>query len=385
MTDLTAAYRRLAALLGAHFCVDLFSGILAGFLPAVLVYFDLDLRYGAIMMTSLGIGSNFLQVPAARVAVRSSGPGALIAGLALCGTFPVLALLPRTTPLWGLCMVMFCVGVGIALVHPQGLRGIQTLTELPARVSTPIFMIGGFLGYAVSPFTGGLLVQTFGMKGVLWCFLLPVAVIAAILLTRVRLAVEVPGQGARAETRQEESCRWSFARIWVMALFLNTGTLTVSSLLPTMLHRQGFSLGFGGFSAMLFGLGSATGSLLVGYAAKRIRPERLIVAGLCAGIPACALYLVLSQYRAAAVLLFFAGLSVAAGFPQMVALIRTVKSRFALSTRNGLLVGWTWGIGGLIFLGMGVLAERYTVMTAVAAGVASYVVTLVLSVLPTKK
>ena len=35
MTDSGAANRRLAALLGAHFCADLFSGVLAGFLPLV--------------------------------------------------------------------------------------------------------------------------------------------------------------------------------------------------------------------------------------------------------------------------------------------------------------------------------------------------------------
>ena len=383
MADSGTAYRRLAALLGAHFCADLFSGILAGFLPAVLVYFDMDLKYGAILLTCLGIGSNFLQVPAAKVAARRSDPAALIAGLVLCAAFTVLVLLPRTTPFGGLCLVMFCVGFGIALVHPQGLRGVQTLDSLPPRVSTPIFMIGGFLGYAVSPMIGGALVQFFGIRGILWILPLPAAVIAAILLTRVRLAVELPGKAAApAASAAEAESRWGFGRLWIMALFLNTGTLTVSSLLPTMLHERGFSLGFGGFSAMLFGLGSASGSLLVGYAAKRFRPERLIVAGLCAGIPLCGLYLVLSQCRMAAVLLFFAGLCVAAGFPQMVALIRTVKSRFSLSTRTGLLVGWTWGGAGLIFLGMGWLASRYGVLTAVVAGVISYAVTLTIAVLP---
>ncbi|MBO5689022.1 MAG: MFS transporter [Lentisphaeria bacterium] len=377
MMNFSIAYRQLGALLGAHFFADLVSGILAGFLPAVLTYFNLELSLGVVLITSLGLGSNFLQVPAAKIARDKTGPAALIAGLILCAAFVVLALMPRSTPLWGLCLIMLLVGFGIALVHPQGVRGVQSLTELPASLTTPVFMIGGFLGYAVSPFLGGLLVGYFGMKGLLWLLPVPAAVIAAVYWSKVRFVPD--SQGKKAAAVDMAATAWTFRRIWFIGLFLNTGTVIFSSLLPTMLHRQGFSLGFGGFSAMLFGLGSACGSMGIGLIARRFRPEKLIVWGLCAGIPAGCVYLFCCGVPAACVILFLAGVGAAAGFPQLVALTQTVPSKFALSTRIGMIVGWTWGMAGVLFLGMGVIAERFGVKTALWFGLVSYSAALLLA------
>lgn len=384
MKNFPVAYRQLGALLGAHFFADLVSGILAGFLPVVLTYFDLKLSLGVVLITCLGLGSNFLQVPAAKIAREKTGPAALTAGLILCAAFVALALMPRSTPLWGLCLIMLLVGFGIALVHPQGVRGVQSLTELPASLTTPVFMIGGFLGYAVSPFLGGMLVGVFGMKGLLWLLPIPVAVIAAVYWSKVRFVPDSQGRKTAAAA-DRAATEWTFRRIWFIGLFLNTGTVIFSSLLPTMLNKQGFSLGFGGFSAMLFGLGSACGSMGLGLIARRFRPEKLIVWGLCAGIPAGGLYLLCCGHPAASVILFLAGVGAAAGFPQLVALTQTVPSRFALSTRIGMIVGWTWGMAGILFLGMGVIAQRFGVKTALWIGLVSYSAALLLAAAGKKK
>jgi len=273
------AYQQLAVLLGAHFYADMTSGLLAGFLPVALNRFHLDLSLGVILLTCMGIGSNFLQVPAAKICARRTGPAGLLAGLALCASFVLLGTLPEHTPLLVLCFLMFLVGSGIALVHPQGLRGLQSLDGISPAVSTPIFMVGGFLGFSVSPFAGGLLVEYFGLKGLFWLLPVSVVLMAGTLAVRIQLAEDMPAE------KKKQPCSapvpvWSFRRMLWMAFFLNLGTVTISSLIPAILHERSFSLGFGGFSAMLFSLGSACGSLVIGALCRTRRPERLIFRGL---------------------------------------------------------------------------------------------------------
>lgn len=387
MKNFPNVYRQLAALLGAHFFADLVGGLLAGFLPVLLTHFHLDLSLGVIMISSMGIGSNFLQVPAAKIARNKTGPAALVAGMILCASFAILAVLPSSTPLWVLCLIMLFVGFGVALVHPQGLRGVQSLKSIPGSVSTPVFMIGGFIGYAVSPFLGGVLVGNLGMVGLLWILPIPLLVIGAIYLTGVRLVPDSANAKA-AVTGEENQIRppWSFNRMLLIAFFLNTGTVTVTSFVPTLLHGyDGFSLSFGGFCAMLFGLGSACGSLTLGMVVKKIGTEKLVTAGLCVGIPAGALYLMLAAHPAAALLLFVTGFCAAAGFPQLVALLRHVPSRYSMSTMVGMLVGWTWGFAGLSLLVLGLVAEKCSVAAALWLGLASYLAALILVILPRRR
>lgn len=71
---------------------------------------------------------------------------------------------------------------------------------------------------------------------------------------------------------------------------MNTGTVTIQMLLPTVLNELNFPLSFGGFSAMMFGIGSASGSITIGFLVKKYKPQWFIFAGLLLGVPAVAIY-----------------------------------------------------------------------------------------------
>ena len=349
---------QLGALAGVHFFVDMIGGTLPGFLPAVLERFQISIGTGALLIACIGIGSNLLQMPAAKLAARCTSNIVLLIGMALAGAFVLIGVLPATTPIWALCLLLLLSGFGTALVHPTGLRGVGALPRPEPAVATPFFMIGGFLGFSAAPWIGAVLVQKCGFPGLLWLLLPGIVVASLVVLSRVRL--DRPAEKtAKTAPQPELTSPWSFRRLLVIAFFLNSGTLTIGSLLPTVLVDKGFSASFGGLSAMLFGFGSAVGSLAMGFLSKKIHPAKLIVWSLALGTPAVFLYLIGADLPGMAAFALFAGALASSSFPQIVALTSAISRGAKQGSRLAWIVGGSWGAAGVLFLGVGQLASRF--------------------------
>ena len=121
---------RILTLSLAHFMVDLLGGTLPGVLPVALAYFKLNLGLGVVILTSMSIGCNMMQIPAALLDRHRRTPRLLALGLIMAGLIVLLAALPETTPFFLICLLMIIVGAGIAIVHPLGLRGTQHILSL---------------------------------------------------------------------------------------------------------------------------------------------------------------------------------------------------------------------------------------------------------------
>ena len=131
---------------------------------------------------------------------------------------------------------------------------------------------------------------------------------------------------------------------------------------------------------MLFGIGSAAGSLLFGVLAKRYRPSRFIMIGLAAGLPVIAGYFLLSGFRGAIWLTIPAGMLLSAGFPLIVVLARNAPGRLSLSMRLAWIVGGSWSAATAILLLVGQLADRIGLGRAMNAVWLCYLVALIVAV-----
>ena len=347
---------QLLTLAGLHGYADLVGSLLPGFLPALLPRFNISLGAAALLICCVGIGSNLLQVPLAAATRSRRSPGWLLFGMGACSLVMLFSFLPGTTPLWALCLLLVVIGAGIALIHPLALRGVAGLDGIHPLTATPIFMIGGFTGFAAAPFVGAVLVERFGFPGLLWLLLPAGALAAAVAAAGLKLA-DGKGEGGRATIPDPR--HWSFRRLMVLSFFLNSGTLTVQSLLPTRLVDLGHSLAFGGFRSMLFGLGSAAGSLLAGHLAKRFGSGTLVIAGLAIGTPLTLACLCTPGAAFLPPFLVLAGMTAAASFPLIVAMAGSLPGNGDLGTRLAWLVGGTWGAAGLAFLLVGQLADAF--------------------------
>ena len=381
MNRRTLAIWQLSMLTTIHFTVDMLSGMLPGFLPRLLEKYTLSIGTGTLLLTLCAFSSNGVQLWAGTLRKTATRPLLVQVGLVLGCAICLVGLVPAGPgAMWLLTLIVLVLGVGVALVHPEGLRGVCAIdpgTVTPA-VATSIFMLSGFLGYATGPLLGGVLLECFGFHG-LYLMLIPVALLlVGVSRARVRLAKDRP-QAARGKAAAIPHSTLTFWELFVVATLINTGCVIIQGLLPTYLNLFGFSLGFGGLSAMLFGAGAGLGALGTSFLIKKFETIRCIQLEILAGVPLLILYLCAAPSGWAAALIPLAGVLVGAGFPQLVVLARTAPGGPALGTRMGLVVGGTWGIAGLLLLLVGVAADRFGLRAAMFASPFSFLCVLLMT------
>lgn len=373
---------KLSLLTFSHFLADCANNALPGFLPVAMTYFGLDLTYGVMIISTMGIGCNLLQIPLAKLGGKSSSPIWIMVGLFMLGTLGLIGLLPQNTPFIGLCLLILISALGIALVHPTGLRGVQALDALPAGMTTPIFMTGGFFGAAFSPWIAGILVERFGLKGLLIFF--PVTLVVAFCIGLARIKLETEGKSTAK--KGEVYSPWSLWALLLIATFLNCGSAAFSGLVPYMMNREaGFTLSFGNLALLLFGGGSSASSVLLGIIASRRRVDLLLILLLFTGIPFTILFFLFAGIKWAILLALLSGSLCSSVFPIFVAMAKTSEGKYSLGVRMGLMVGGTWGIAGSVFLGVGILAEYFTAKQVLTVTVPFFYLLAALSALFTRK
>ncbi len=352
----TFYWMQLSVLAGVHFLIDMFASMLPAILPAIRAEFGLSLSLGGLVLVALRMTSNGLQPLIGHFRERKRRPLLIHIGLILAIFVCLLGIVPRggNTYFWVLLFSGIS-GIGIAMVHPEGLRAVHRLKRIQPAVGTAVFMAGGFLGFAGGGAVSAFLVSRFGLPGLYVLALCPVVGIVLVILLRIRLAVEpnVPKNEIRTEDRG-----LPFWLIMAMAIPAAVSTMILASLLPTVLNELGFELTFGGLSATMFGLGGAVGSFVWAKLADKKGELRCTILALFLVIPFLVVYLMFLDHAMAIWLLFGAGFFTVAAYILMITLARHALG-FGLGRRMGFIVGGTWAFADIVFLGLLPIAEHF--------------------------
>jgi FSR family fosmidomycin resistance protein-like MFS transporter len=353
----TFYWMQLSVLAGVHFLIDMFASMLPAILPAIRAEFGLSLSLGGLVLVALRMTSNGLQPLIGHFRGQKRKPLLIHLGLILAIFVCLLGIIPRgdNTYFWVLLFSGIS-GVGIAMVHPEGLRAVHRLKRIRSAVGTAVFMAGGFLGFAGGGAISAFLVSRFGLQGLYALALCPVIGIVMVILLRIRLAVE-PKVPKKNEVRTEDR-GLPFWLIMAMAIPAAVSTMILASLLPTVLNELGFELTFGGLSATMFGLGGAVGSFVWANLADKKGELRCTILALFLVIPFLVVYLMFLDHAIAIWLLFGAGFFTVAAYILMITLARHALG-FGLGRRMGFIVGGTWAVADIVFLGLLPIAEYF--------------------------
>lgn len=342
--------------------------MLPAILPALRTEFSLSLSRGGLVMAAMYITCNAVQPLTGHLRAGRRRPLFLYLGLILGAGICLLGVLPRGNHAFVLMMLLAVVsGVGIAIVHPEGLRGVHRLKYIQPAISTAVFMAGGFLGYACGGAVSAYLVARFGLPGLYPLVLTPVIGIGMVLLSRVRLAVE-QGKALACPMGQTGRIRHiagtgtahglSFWLIMIIAMPAAISTTVLSSLLPTALNELGFKLTFGGFSTTVFGLGGAAGSFAWAHVARKKGELKCSIVALFLAVPFLAAYLWLMDSMAAIGILLGVGFCTVSAYILMITLSRHAVG-LTLGQRMGFIVGGTWALAYVVFMALLPLAEHF--------------------------
>ena len=361
---------QLAALTAVHVFVDLFAGVLPAVLPVVRTEFHLSLAMGVVLLAALNIASNGMQLATGHLRSRQQKPLFLHLGLCAAGTVALIAFVPRHQNSMAILVPLVAVaGTGIAVVHPEALRAVHALGKLPGSVTSAVFMVGGSLGYAGGAWVSSVLVSRWGLPSLLSLLAFPLAAVAAVVLLRVRLAVE--GEQDTATGAGDGRPPLPFWPLMFMATPTSMASAFIPSLLPTCLHARSADLVFGGFSSAMFGAGYAAGAVFWGLVARRRGELRSANLALLLGSPFLWAYLSTLHHRSAVVLLFAGGFCGGGAFPLIVTLARRARGP-VLGRRMAFTVGGSWGIASVLLLAAGPAAERVGILPVLAVSSVGY-------------
>jgi FSR family fosmidomycin resistance protein-like MFS transporter len=351
----------LFVLSSVHFFIDMFPSILPAILPAILNEFSLSLSKGGLVMAVMYLTCNGVQPLTGHLRANKRKPLFLYLGLALGTAICLLDVLPREGGAFaGMIVLAVISGFGIAIVHPEGLRGVHRLRSIKPAVSTAVFMAGGFFGAASSGAISAFLVSRFGLRGLYPIMLLPLVGIVLVLLLKVRLAIERPTyvKDTVHVGAVREPPLLQFWSIFFMAIPAAVSTTIIALLLPTALNELGFELTFGGLSATMFGLGGAVGSFVWAHIAHRKGELKCAITALFLAVPFIVSYLIFINSRMAIWVLFGAGFCAISAYILMITLSRSAAG-LTLGHRMGFMVGGTWGLAYVVFMALLPAAERF--------------------------
>ena len=373
-------WTQLLVLSGTHFLVDMFANMLPSILPVVREQFTLSLSMGAFILVLLTLTSNFVQILTGHTRANKAVPMFLHLGLVLSAGICLLSALPRSGGGIPLIVLLGIIsGAGIAIAHPEGLRAVDSLRQIPPAISTAVFMTGGFLGFAAGGVISTHLVSGFGLAGLYPLTVCPLAGVLMVILSKVRLSTGHTENSRQADCANAPGTKLPFWQLMVMAVPAAVSTTVVLSLLPTNLNELGFKLTFGGFSATMFGLGATVGPFAWAAIAQKKGelPCSILAFLLC--VPLLAVYLLMTSSTAAVWMLFGLGFCSMSAYILIITIARHTslpRAQFpafagtglplrkqggglSLGRRMAFIVGGTWGLANLIFLALIPVAQHY--------------------------
>lgn len=360
----------LAGLLAvSHATNDAFSSFLPVLLPYLQARFSFTETALAGLVAVTSISSNVLQAFAGALADRwgrrKSAALALILGSVLMSTLPIVP-----TP-WALVVVLVIGGLGSALFHPAA-ASMARQAGNKAGLAVGAFGSGGPLGAAVMPIVALWLLRSRGPEAIPWLALIGVALGLALWW----LAPDEPS--VRGDPRKPPP------RIFDVDLFRGpVGALALVGILRAMAYISFVNAvplylvqvrGYApdaellGYTLAAYSAAAAIGMFAAGALEMRFGRQRIVVTAMLLAFPLMLATLVLPPGSWAFYLaVVLGGIGVNAPIPVLVVAAQDLAPH-AVATASGMLMGFTWGVAGVAYVGFGVLQQAIGLVPALAVG-----------------
>ena len=346
----------------SHAANDAFTNILPVFLPILQERFSLGEAALATFVAVISVSSNVLQPVMGAVSDRwgrrRSAALGLIIGSVLMSFLAVVPSVP-------LLFVLLAVGgLGSAIYHPSAVSMARSVGERKG-LSVAFFTSGGPLGSAIAPLVVLAVIRTFGIEYVPWLAMVGVGLGVLLWLYAPK---QVKAVGKERPKLFDPSLL--FGPVGLLAgagIMRSLAFISFTNAMPLWLvNVKGFAADAPviGWTLFVYGAAAAAGVLLSGGLEETLGRRFLITGSMVVALPLLLGTLFALPGSAFYYLLVaLAGAFTNAAIPLLVVSAQDLAPH-AVASASGMLMGFTWGIAGVIYIGFGALQEAVGIAPA---------------------
>lgn len=369
----TTATRRTAiasvgffVLIGAaHTVNDSFTSMLSALLPTLQARFEVSETVLAMLVAMKSFSTSVTQPFFGAVADRLGRRLVGALGIVLSsGLLSLMAVAPTVAILFWILLIG---GLGSAAFHPAGTSIARGLGGSNKSLAVGIFSATGTLGLAVGPVAILLVANNFGLAASPW-LMVPGLILAALMYILIP-----PQERAPKDKRPKLFDRQLFAGpvglLCLSGILRSIPFVTFVNAIPLWLvnthgvARDGELIGW---TLAAFSAAAGLGGIIAGLFAERLGRQVLISGTMILSLP---VFLSVFWLEAGSPLFFLAIITAGAltngGLPIMIVSAQDLAPH-AMGTASGMLMGFTWGTAGIIYIGIGWLQELIGISSAMS-------------------
>ena len=355
----------LATFTAGHIVDDIYMNTLPPFLPVLIASSGLSFAAGGLLVTFFTITSSVLQ-PFLGFAIdryRIRWIGAL--GLIWAGFF--FGLMGLVKGYLALIVLATLAGIGPAMFHPHALSAVSEIaTGAKGRVMS-VFIIGGNIGFAISPVLIGALTAAMGQEGMVY-MAIPGLLMGIFIWTLTSQLGNGPQRDFHPVSMRDIR---PTVMLIVVAILRSWVYFSVLSYLPSYFVHLGSSVFRANSLLSLMLLAGVAGQFTGGTLSDRYGRKEVTMGSLLLAAPLLLIFLHTTG-PAAFTFLFLFGFCVMASFSVTMVMMHEIMHRH-VGIASGLMIGSALGVGGLGVMITGMLADGFGLRTALHVLVAGLV------------
>ncbi len=355
---------RVCLITYAHTTVDFYMTLFPPLLALFKEIFGLTLVEASLLPMVVSLFGNIPQPFMGYIGDRTNRVRLAALGVLACGLcVSAIGSLPTVAVLAGFLILA---SLGSSLFHPTA--GGMVTSSMPRRsnFAMAIFLTGGPLGMAIAPVTGTQVVSRFGLDS-LWIVIFP-CLVAAVVLFRM-------SGGANPSEISTKPVRINYAffrtaamrPLWILyaiAVFRSLVHAACVSFISILGHERMWDISKIGWVLSAYLIAATLGRLAGGYLGDRVTPRKLL-GWSCAFSTVFYVVFCFTSGPVSLACFLFAGFIFDLGATTNIVLAQRILPQHA-STATGLVMGFAWGVSGLMLPVIGLLADMTSMGFALA-------------------
>ena len=343
-----------------HVVVDAYNNMYAPMLPLLIPHLGLSLSVAGILAMCFQMANSVSQLAFGALADRWR-PRVLVVGGPLLAVIGMSMIGVAMTPLM-LGVILVIGGLGGAAFHPPAAALVYKLSDHRKGLAMSTHLSGGSLGFAAAPVLFAPFIAYMGLQ---WSPLVMIPGLLALALTLRHVpAMESLHANERSTWRSLKPAAGPLALLYFTIVLRTATTYGFMTFTPTLLTRQGWTIGEASAAVSLYLFASGIGGFFGGPAADRVGAKKVICWTLVTAVPFMAVAPHLPPLGFTA-MLAIGGLLLQSTLPISVTFAQSFTTGGA-ATVSSLMMGFAWGMGSLTVPLIGMGADRYGIRETLA-------------------